>query len=117
MIKNKQRQASGERRTRRGAHDPLRAPELYINRQLSWLEFNRRVLEEALQRFAGCAVVVSHDRYFLDRIATHILVFEGDGKTDYLEGNYADYEDWKSKRGERATAAEAKGGAYRRLTR
>ena len=76
-----------------------------------------RVLEEAIQRFPGSCVVVSHDRYFLDRLATHILVFEEDGKTDFLEGNYADYEAWKESRGEKATAAAAKGGAHRRLTR
>jgi len=51
-----------------------------------------RSLEEALLQFAGCAVVVSHDRYFLDRIATHILAFEGESKTTFFEGNYADYE-------------------------
>ncbi|KAL9187928.1 hypothetical protein ACHAXT_006306 [Thalassiosira profunda] len=51
-----------------------------------------RSLEEALLNFAGCAMVVSHDRYFLDRIATHILAFEGDSKAFYFEGNYADYE-------------------------
>ena len=51
-----------------------------------------RSLEEALLNFAGCAMVVSHDRYFLDRIATHILAFEGESKCHYFEGNYADYE-------------------------
>ena len=51
-----------------------------------------RSLEEALLNFAGCAMVVSHDRYFLDRIATHILAFEGESKCYYFEGNYADYE-------------------------
>ena len=76
-----------------------------------------RVLEEAIQRFPGCCIVVSHDRFFLDRVCTHMLVFEGDGKIDYLEGNYADYEQWKEARGEKATAAAAKGGAHRRLTR
>jgi sulfate-transporting ATPase len=76
-----------------------------------------RVLEEAIQRFPGCCIVVSHDRYFLDRICTHMLVFEGEGKTDFLEGNYADYESWKESRGEKATAASAKGGAHRRFTR
>jgi ATP-binding cassette ChvD family protein len=76
-----------------------------------------RVLEEAIQRFPGSCVVVSHDRYFLDRIATHILVFEEEGRTDFLEGNYADYEAWKEARGEQATAAAARGGAHRRLTR
>jgi len=51
-----------------------------------------RALEEALERFGGCAVVVSHDRWFLDRIATHILAFEGDSKVVWFEGNYSDYE-------------------------
>jgi energy-dependent translational throttle protein EttA len=51
-----------------------------------------RALEEALLEFPGCAVVVSHDRWFLDRIATHILAFEGDSKAEWFEGNYADYE-------------------------
>ncbi|MEE8118572.1 MAG: energy-dependent translational throttle protein EttA [Gammaproteobacteria bacterium] len=51
-----------------------------------------RALEEALLDFPGCAVVISHDRWFLDRIATHILAFEGDSKTVWFEGNYADYE-------------------------
>jgi len=51
-----------------------------------------RSLEEALLKFAGCAVVVSHDRYFLDRIATHILAFEGDSKCHFFQGNYAEYE-------------------------
>jgi ATP-binding cassette ChvD family protein len=51
-----------------------------------------RALEEALLDFAGCAVVISHDRWFLDRIATHILAFEGDSKVVWFEGNYADYE-------------------------
>ena len=54
-----------------------------------------RALEEGLEDFAGCAVVVSHDRWFLDRICTHILSFEGDGKVVYYEGSYSDYEAWK----------------------
>ena len=49
-----------------------------------------RALEEALENFAGCAVVISHDRWFLDRIATHILAFEGDSKVVWFEGNYSD---------------------------
>ena len=52
-----------------------------------------RSLEEALLQFAGCAVVVSHDRYFLDRIATHILAFEGDSEQTFFAGNYAEYEE------------------------
>ncbi|MHB1585768.1 MAG: energy-dependent translational throttle protein EttA [Acidiferrobacteraceae bacterium] len=52
-----------------------------------------RALEDALLAFAGCAVVISHDRWFLDRIATHILAFEGEGRVVFFEGNYADYEE------------------------
>ena len=54
-----------------------------------------RALEEGLEQFAGCAVVVSHDRWFLDRICTHILSFEGDGEVVYYEGSYSDYEEYK----------------------
>ncbi|MBD5346683.1 MAG: energy-dependent translational throttle protein EttA [Bacteroides sp.] len=54
-----------------------------------------RALEEGLEDFAGCAVVVSHDRWFLDRICTHILSFEGDGKVVFYQGTYSDYEDYK----------------------
>ncbi len=57
-----------------------------------------RALEEALLSFPGCAVVISHDRWFLDRIATHILAFEGDSKVTWFEGNYADYEADRHKR-------------------
>lgn len=57
-----------------------------------------RALEEALENFGGCAVVVSHDRWFLDRIATHILAFEGDSQTVWFEGNYSDYEKDRKKR-------------------
>ena len=57
-----------------------------------------RALEDGLENFAGCAVVVSHDRWFLDRIATHILAFEGDSQVYFFEGNYAEYEENKKKR-------------------
>ena len=57
-----------------------------------------RSLEDALLSFAGCAVVISHDRWFLDRIATHILAFEGDSKAFFFEGNFEDYEADKKKR-------------------
>jgi ATP-binding cassette ChvD family protein len=57
-----------------------------------------RALEEALLDFAGCAVIISHDRWFLDRIATHILAFEGDSHVEWFEGNYADYEADRKKR-------------------
>ena len=53
-----------------------------------------RALEEALLDFAGCAVVISHDRWFLDRIATHILAFEGDSQVTWFEGSYEEYADW-----------------------
>ena len=56
-----------------------------------------RALEDALDNFAGCAIVVSHDRWFLDRIATHILAFEGDGKLDLVLGNWTDYEEYQRK--------------------
>jgi ATPase subunit of ABC transporter with duplicated ATPase domains len=57
-----------------------------------------RALEEGLDAFAGCAVVVSHDRWFLDRIATHILAFEGDGQVYFFDGNYSEYEENKKRR-------------------
>ena len=57
-----------------------------------------RALEEGLENFAGCAVVVSHDRWFLDRIATHILAFEGDSQVTYFEGSYSEYEEFKKRR-------------------
>ena len=57
-----------------------------------------RALEEGLENFAGCAVVVSHDRWFLDRIATHILAFEGDSNVTFFEGSYSEYEEFKKKR-------------------
>ena len=57
-----------------------------------------RALEEGLDNFAGCAVIISHDRWFLDRIATHILAFEGDSKIYYFEGSYSEYEENKKKR-------------------
>ena len=57
-----------------------------------------RALEEALENFAGCAVVVSHDRWFLDRIATHILAFEGDSSVWWQPGNWSDYEADRKKR-------------------
>jgi len=57
-----------------------------------------RALEEALEDFAGCAVIISHDRWFLDRVCTHILAFEGDSQVYYFEGGYSDYEENKKKR-------------------
>jgi sulfate-transporting ATPase len=57
-----------------------------------------RALEEALENFAGCAIVISHDRWFLDRVATHILAFEGDSVVTYFDGNFSEYEEDKKKR-------------------
>ena len=57
-----------------------------------------RALEAALLDFPGCAVVVSHDRWFLDRLATHILAFEGESHVEWFEGNYADYEEDRKRR-------------------
>ena len=73
-----------------------------------------RALEEGLENFAGCAVVISHDRWFLDRICTHILAFEGDSKVFWFEGSYSDYEANKKMRlGEDAN--EPKRVRYRKL--
>ncbi len=75
-----------------------------------------RALEEALENFAGCAVVISHDRWFLDRIATHILAFEGDSKVTWFDGNYSDYEaDRKARMGDAAERPHRI--KYRQLTR
>jgi ATPase subunit of ABC transporter with duplicated ATPase domains len=57
-----------------------------------------RALEEALADFAGCAVIISHDRWFLDRLATHILAFEGDSHVEWFEGNFQAYEEDKRRR-------------------
>ena len=56
-----------------------------------------RLLEEAIQNFGGCVLIISHDRFFLDRVCTHLLVFEGDGKTRWFEGNFREYENWREK--------------------
>ena len=75
-----------------------------------------RALEEALENFAGCAVVISHDRWFLDRIATHILAFEGDSRTVWFQGNYSEYEaDRKKRLGDAADRPHRI--KYRQLTR
>jgi ATPase subunit of ABC transporter with duplicated ATPase domains len=71
-----------------------------------------RALEEGLENFAGCAVVISHDRWFLDRIATHILSFEGDSKVVFYEGTYSEYEAWKKAQGEDTTPKRVK---YKKL--
>lgn len=75
-----------------------------------------RALEEALENFAGCAVIISHDRWFLDRIATHILAFEGDSNTIWFEGNYTNYEEDRKKR-LGIEADQPRRIKYRQLTR
>jgi ATP-binding cassette ChvD family protein len=75
-----------------------------------------RALEEALENFAGCAVVISHDRWFLDRIATHILAFEGDSSVVYFDGNYSEYEEDRKRR-LGAAADQPHRIKYRQLTR
>ena len=72
-----------------------------------------RALEEGLENFAGCAVVISHDRWFLDRVATHILSFEGDGNVMFYEGSYSEYEEWKKSQGLDNGPKKVK---YRKLT-
>ncbi|MBQ5843671.1 MAG: energy-dependent translational throttle protein EttA [Alistipes sp.] len=72
-----------------------------------------RALEEGLEHFAGCAVVISHDRWFLDRVATHILSFEGDSKVVFYEGSYSEYEEWKKSQGLDTAPKRVK---YRKLT-
>jgi ATPase subunit of ABC transporter with duplicated ATPase domains len=75
-----------------------------------------RALEEALLDYAGCAVIISHDRWFLDRVATHILAFEGESRVEWFEGNYADYEaDRRRRLG--AEADQPHRIKYRKLTR
>jgi sulfate-transporting ATPase len=75
-----------------------------------------RALEDALDKFAGCAVVISHDRWFLDRIATHILAFEGESKVTFFDGNFSEYEDWRRQTlGDAATRPHRI--TYRKLTR
>jgi sulfate-transporting ATPase len=75
-----------------------------------------RALEEALDHFGGCAVIISHDRWFLDRIATHILAFEGDGTVKWFEGNYSEYEAERKKKLGKA-ADQPHRMKYRHLTR
>jgi ATPase subunit of ABC transporter with duplicated ATPase domains len=60
--------------------------------------YTLRALEDALTEYAGCAVIISHDRFFLDRIATHMLAFEGDSHVEWFEGNFQDYEEDKKRR-------------------
>ena len=72
-----------------------------------------RALEEGLEEFAGCAVIISHDRWFLDRICTHILAFEGNSDVFFFQGSYSEYEENKMKR---LGYEEPKRVKYRKLT-
>ena len=72
-----------------------------------------RAIEEGLENFAGCAVIISHDRWFLDRICTHILAFEGDSNVFFFEGSYSDYEENKLKRLGKTEPTRVR---YRKLT-
>jgi len=94
-----------------------RANVLLLDEPTNDLDVNTmRALEEALENFAGCAVVISHDRWFLDRIATHILAFEGESATLWFDGNYSEYEaDRKARFG--AAASQPHRIKYRQLTR
>ena len=75
-----------------------------------------RVLEEAIEHYAGCMFIVSHDRYFLDRVCTHILAFEGEGKAEFFHGNYTEYREWlDQRRSEAGLGAESGSAKYRKL--
>ena len=75
-----------------------------------------RALEEAVERFAGCVLVISHDRWFLDRVATHIMAFEGDSQIEWFNGNYSEYE--ADRRARLGSAADRPTRVrYRALTR
>jgi ATPase subunit of ABC transporter with duplicated ATPase domains len=95
----------------------LSANVLLLDEPTNDLDVNTlRALEEALENFAGCAVIISHDRWFLDRIATHMLAFEGDSRVVWFEGNYSDYEaDRRARLG--AAAEQPHRIKYRHLTR
>ncbi len=72
--------------------------------------------ETALEQLAGCAIVISHDRRFLDRVATHILAFEGDSRVTFFDGTFSEYEEWRKQQlGDAATRPHRI--TYRRLTR
>jgi len=75
-----------------------------------------RALEEALETFAGCALVVSHDRWFLDRVCTHLLAFEADGEVIWYDGNWSEYAEWRHERFGSAADTPHR-GVYRKLER
>ena len=73
-----------------------------------------RVLEEAIEHYPGSMIIVTHDRYFLNRVATHILAFEGDGRVVFHHGDYESYKEWKLAQGE---DIDDKGGTHRKFSR
>jgi ATPase subunit of ABC transporter with duplicated ATPase domains len=75
-----------------------------------------RALEDAIDNFAGCAMIISHDRWFLDRVATHILAFEGNSHVEWFEGNFQDYEEDKKRR-LGTDAAEPKRPTFKKFER
>jgi sulfate-transporting ATPase len=76
-----------------------------------------RVLEEAIEHYAGCMLIVSHDRYFLDRICTHILAFEGDGEIEFFFGNYSEYAEWlEQRRLDAGEGPESNSAKYRKMS-
>ncbi|MEM1151863.1 MAG: hypothetical protein AAGI03_15160, partial [Pseudomonadota bacterium] len=83
---------------------------------VGWLVEALRALEDALEDFAGCAVIISHDRFFLDRLCTHILAFEGDAHVEWFEGNFEAYEEDKARR-LGPDALEPKRVKYKKFTR
>jgi ATPase subunit of ABC transporter with duplicated ATPase domains len=94
-------QLSGGERNRAHLAKILRqgANVLLLDEPTNDLDVNTlRALEEALENFGGCAVVISHDRWFLDRVATHILAFEDEGRAEWFEGSYSEYEAARKKR-------------------
>ena len=76
-----------------------------------------RALEEGLEAFPGCAVVISHDRWFLDRVATHVLAFEGDSQVRWFEGNFSEYEASSDKRARAPTRTLPTASRYKPLAR
>lgn len=71
---------------------------LFLDEPTNDLDINRlRLLEDAILNFGGCVMIICHDRFFLDRVCTHILVFEGDGTVRWFEGSFRDYENWREK--------------------
>jgi len=109
--------SGGERRRAALAKLMAESPELMLlDEPTNDIDVNTlRALEEGIENFAGCAVVVSHDRWFLDRICTHILAFEGDSSTYFFEGSFSEYEENRRKRlGRDIIPKRLK---YKRLTR